>query len=55
MLLPPMTGIMIMHADKQRHKAIASAIGQFSYNLLGYTPAPYFYGLLVTIFPKMVT
>ena len=44
-VLPAITGIMISAAPKS-HRAVANSVAYISYNLLGYVPAPYLYGVL---------
>jgi len=47
-ILPTMTGIMIVSVpDYQR--TTANSIATLSYNLLGYLPAPFLYGLVSEI------
>jgi len=47
-ILPTLTGIMISSvADYQR--TTANSIATLSYNLLGYLPAPFMYGLVSEI------
>jgi len=43
--VPFMTGIML-NSVTQDHKAAANSIANFIYNMLGYLPAPYLYGVI---------
>ena len=43
--LPALTGILLNSVDEQ-HRGVAQSIAMFSYNALGYMPAPMVYGLV---------
>lgn len=45
-ILPCLTGIMLNTVD-QNQKTIANSIANLSYNLLGYLPAPFLYGVIL--------
>ena len=47
-LMPSLTGVMINSVSK-RQKAVANSIAFFSYNLIGYIPAPFLYGAFTKI------
>lgn len=45
-ILPTITGIMLNQVEKDQ-KTTANSIANFSYNMLGYLPSPFIYGLIV--------
>ena len=47
-VLPPVTGIML-NSVEQTKRTSANSVANFCYNLLGYLPAPTFYGLVSSI------
>lgn len=48
-LLPPVTGIMLNSVDDYK-RTQANGLANLAYNLLGYLPAPAFYGFLSNIY-----
>jgi len=45
MAVPFLTG-SILHSVDPEHKTAAISIANFAYNMFGYLPAPYIYGLV---------
>lgn len=45
MLMPAATGIML-NLVPQTMRTSANSLANFSYNLFGYVPAPYMYGVI---------
>ena len=50
-IMPNLTGILL-NSVPSRERAIANSFANFFYNLLGYLPAPYLYGLIVSVTAK---
>ena len=46
--MPILTGILISSAPKS-YRAVANSVANIFYNLFGYLPAPFLYGLLVQL------
>lgn len=44
-ILPTITGVMLNQVEKDQ-KTTANSIANFSYNMLGYLPSPFIYGLI---------
>ena len=44
-ILPTITGIMLNQVEKDQ-KTTANSVANFSYNMLGYLPSPFIYGLI---------
>ena len=47
-VLPPVTGIML-NSVNELHRTSANAVANLAYNLLGYLPAPSFYGMVAAL------
>lgn len=47
--LPQVTGIMLNTVEDEYQKTSANSVANISYNLLGYAPAPVFYGVISSI------
>jgi len=47
-IMPNLTGILL-NSVPPKERAIANSVANFFYNLLGYLPAPYLYGLVVEL------
>ena len=47
-VLPPVTGIML-NSVNELHRTSANAVANLAYNLLGYLPAPSFYGMVAAM------
>jgi MFS family permease len=45
-IMPNLTGILL-NSVPPKERAIANSVANFFYNLLGYLPAPFLYGLVV--------
>ena len=51
-MMPNMTGMMLNSVDEHL-KTSANAISNMCYNVLGFLPAPYIYGAIADMGPKM--
>lgn len=49
--MPNLTGILL-NSVPSRERAIANSFANFFYNSLGYLPAPYLYGMIVSVTAK---
>ena len=49
--MPNLTGILL-NSVPLKERAIANSVANFFYNLLGYLPAPFLYGLVVQLTPE---
>lgn len=49
-IMPNLTGILL-NSVPSKERAIANSVANFFYNILGYLPAPYLYGLIVELTP----
>jgi len=46
-IMPNMTGILL-NSVPYRERAIANSVANFFYNMIGYLPAPYLYGIIAS-------
>ena len=49
--LPALTGILLNSVD-ENHRGVAQSIAMFTYNALGYMPAPMVYGFVSSFVDK---